>query len=335
MAIAREAAVIVWDEATKTEHFVRRAEFKSEAKDFGFLVPSPTRPELEETGDEVFAELERIVSPEVRHEHKWRSIDATPLALLSLERSAPKRAAVGGAAPVSLLEEKRIAGYDAAVLAASDAGALAEWLASHGYARRAALVEWLEPYVAQSWILTAFKIADPQPESGSWSARAIGTRAVRMTFRSERPFFPYREPRDQRESLPPWLSSSRSLRIFFVGPGRPSPRIGDGTTAFRGKTVYSAPFDPAQAKLPVPPPQGAWLTSLEDDAAPRPGVDELWLDVGKESAVVKPPPVTVTQYEPFPIPLDLVGLAMAGAFYAIRKLVSSRDEREERKGAVR
>ena len=31
--------MIVWDEASKTEHFVRRATFRAAVKDFGFLVP--------------------------------------------------------------------------------------------------------------------------------------------------------------------------------------------------------------------------------------------------------------------------------------------------------
>ena len=35
--IASESAVIVWDEATKTEHFIRRATFQSTAYDFGFV----------------------------------------------------------------------------------------------------------------------------------------------------------------------------------------------------------------------------------------------------------------------------------------------------------
>src|SRR6266850_284980 len=47
---ADQTVVILWDAATKTEHFIRQASFKSEADDFGFLVPSPTRPELDESG---------------------------------------------------------------------------------------------------------------------------------------------------------------------------------------------------------------------------------------------------------------------------------------------
>lgn len=39
---ADQTVVILWDPVSKIEHFVRRATFKSDADDFGFLVP--TRP---------------------------------------------------------------------------------------------------------------------------------------------------------------------------------------------------------------------------------------------------------------------------------------------------
>ena len=42
--IADESAVIIWDSASQTEHFIRRASFKTEATDFGFLVPTPSQP---------------------------------------------------------------------------------------------------------------------------------------------------------------------------------------------------------------------------------------------------------------------------------------------------
>ena len=62
---ADQTIVIVWDAATKTQHFIRRASFKSEGDDFGFLVPSPSKPELAESGNEAFPLLEKITEPEI------------------------------------------------------------------------------------------------------------------------------------------------------------------------------------------------------------------------------------------------------------------------------
>ena len=41
---ADQTVLMIWDGATKTQHFIRQASFKSEADDFGFLVPTPTQP---------------------------------------------------------------------------------------------------------------------------------------------------------------------------------------------------------------------------------------------------------------------------------------------------
>ena len=49
--LASESAIIVWDAASKTQHFIRRARFETKARDFGFLVPTPTRQELAEASD--------------------------------------------------------------------------------------------------------------------------------------------------------------------------------------------------------------------------------------------------------------------------------------------
>jgi len=46
---ADQTVIIIWDAATQTQHFIRKASFKSEADDFGFLVPTPSQPQLEES----------------------------------------------------------------------------------------------------------------------------------------------------------------------------------------------------------------------------------------------------------------------------------------------
>lgn len=42
---ADQTVIMIWDAAAKTQHFIRRASFKTELDDFGFIVPSPTQPE--------------------------------------------------------------------------------------------------------------------------------------------------------------------------------------------------------------------------------------------------------------------------------------------------
>ncbi len=325
VTVASESAVIVWDEATHTEDFIRRASFRTEARDFGFLVPTPTKPELAEANDAAFAALERSIAPRLVAVERWSGVSFMPLVLapfMMMSRSAaPVEVAAAG---VTVLEEKRVAGYDAAVLEADSASALATWLSDHGYEKRPALEEWLVPYVEKKWKLTAFKIADGADAGGPGAVRGLGTSAVRMTFHTDRPFFPYREPRDQRESVPADRSSPRSLRVFFIAPGRFAGAIGAGAATWPGKTVWSGPPpDWATEHLPSKPPAGAWLTAFDDDASPRPGVDELYFSRASEQSPVEPPPVDYVVPKPVWIPLDVVavvgGVATALVVRARRK----------------
>ena len=87
VSVAEESAVIVWDEATKTEHFVRRATFRSAAKDFGFLVPTPSKPELAEASDDSFTRLEDVIRPEVVQEHHTR-LEPTVMLFMFFARSS-------------------------------------------------------------------------------------------------------------------------------------------------------------------------------------------------------------------------------------------------------
>ena len=207
VAVAGESAVIVWDEKAKKQHFIRRAAFDARVPYFGFLVPTPTQPELKESPDELFTHLEDWTKPEVVTRKVARRRDHT--------RGMSMGLATAPAASVAVLDAQRVAGYDAVVLRANDAKALEEWLQKHGYATRPELTTWLEPYVKQGWIVTAFQIA--KPEAGR---NDVSTQAVLMSFDTDRPFFPYSEPADQRVAGPSFPGRGRLLRVFFVGSQR-------------------------------------------------------------------------------------------------------------------
>src|ERR1700682_5066336 len=61
---ADQTVILIWDAATKTQHFIRKASFKSDADDFGFLVPTPSQPELNESGNDAFPYLLKLTEPE-------------------------------------------------------------------------------------------------------------------------------------------------------------------------------------------------------------------------------------------------------------------------------
>src|SRR5262249_37654152 len=67
---ADQTVILIWDAAAKTQHFIRQASFKSDADDFGFLVPTPAQPELNESDNEPFWVLKRLTEPERKKERR-------------------------------------------------------------------------------------------------------------------------------------------------------------------------------------------------------------------------------------------------------------------------
>lgn len=286
VSIASESALIVWDEKTRTEHFIRRGTFDTAAADFGFLVPTPTEPDLGEASDAIFETLARWTAPrvEVRRVTVPRGGHATKMAF------------PGGMAPaptVEVLGQQRVAGLDAVKLRVNSpdgAKALTEWLKKHGYSTRPALEEWLKRYVADGWVITAFKIA--QPDS---TRSRVSTQALRMSFKvpeGQQPYYPYREPEDMRTGARP---TPRLLRLYVLSNERVAGMLGNGPWV--SQTMWAKPLPGAKVKEELLAPLkleldrgeewSPWLTQFDDGTSPRYGVEEVTFDRSADQTEVE------------------------------------------------
>lgn len=252
--IAGEEALIVWDEAAGIEHFVRTASFAGATESLGFLVPTPARPTLGEADDRVFDRLARIYlrpPPQgIRSRGAVRGLTAGP----------------AGAPPVTVVERRTVAGLDAAVLAASDARALNAWLGQNGFPSRPALEAWLAPYVARGFFVTAFRY-DPGAQQGTFASRA-----VRLSFPVDAPFYPYAEPSDAPRT------DGRRFRLHVVAPFRVDARLG-GRRSWGARVGFAGRVDDFASVLAGAIPSGAardaaWLTTFEEVSSRR-GRDDL------------------------------------------------------------
>ncbi len=339
-----EGALIVWDAKNKVEHFVRKAHFRATGYDFGFLVPTPNRPYLDIADDSLFGTLSAITAAKIEYREEVRYTDAPfggfgcggmfPGAKFdAAEAGHAKSAPAPRAGGVDVLETKRVGDYDAAVLAfrkgdGDDSGpkegaeALTKWLQKHGYETTPATAQWLEWYVQNGWCLTAFKVAGaPNPADGPpppvapkdasfgkgppLPPRDLNLKPVRMSFRAEKPFYPYREP--VSAPLPATSHSERKLRVFVAAEARYEGKLGDGTNPWPGRTVWAgkpnaatlgsvfatASGKPDGAKAPFQLPasaEGFTLTEFEDASSPRPGTDEVFFAPAADQAPVERPP---------------------------------------------
>jgi hypothetical protein len=173
------------------------------------------------------------------------------------------------------------------------------------------LQSWLAPYVAAKWKITAFKIVQ-DPTTGKLAA----TSPVRMSFKTERPLFPYREPAEQQDAKAP--PSRRLLRVFFVSDTRVDATLGNAQK-WHASVPWSDELTEEQRRLIVKEtkvpqtevPAKAWLTTFEDSSSPRPGKEEVFFEPAQDRSPIRPPDRIVSQVSRIVwIPADIVVLAV-------------------------
>lgn len=312
--IAEESAIIVWDEASKMQHFIRWAGFAAQAADFGFLVPTPTKPILAEVANDVFPFLEELIKPRIVHQPGGFEITLCALGMLG-ERAEHTFSDVKSS--VRVLHEQRVGGFDAVVLEADDPRALNEWLNRYGYVANPELAPWLAPYVKNNWKITAFKIVHDQK-----TGKNVTTAPVRMSFTTEKPFFPYREPKSTPGGL-----DKRLLRVFFVSNHKVAGRL--GTELWPGQVAWADRLEGQQGgslaqhlgfKDNNPITANAWLTTFHDRSAPRAANDDVVFDTAADQTPVRPPPI-VRRLAPTVIPVEPIVLVLFVFVLLIRKII--------------
>jgi hypothetical protein len=312
---ADQTVILIWDPVTKTEHFIRQASFRSEADDFGFLIPSPSRPELEESGNDGFDYIRKLTEPERKKERR-------PSAGLGCgcggDVGTNQRATK---ATVRVLEEKLVAGFKAVVLETESAGALVNWLNKNGYAFSPEVESWAKPYVQAGWKITALKVAK---DADRKEEKTVAASALRMSFQTDKPLFPYREP--AYGNLANKLGvAGRLLRIYFIADARYQGELTPnepwtGRVAWAGKIK---PGDRTKAlellKLPEKSvPADCWLTEFENRWAYKAAPADVYFSRDLDQSEVRRPPII--EYVSLPIPTDLMTYVL-GAVMILPPLV--------------
>ena len=245
---ADQTVLMIWDAAKETQHFIRQASFASRGDDFGFIVPSPSKPELTAADPAAFAQLAAVTVPEVIRRPAPRR-EGGGCGIGCGAASAPNFAGVGAAAApdaVRVLEQKLVAGYQATVLEADSVAVLTNWLKANDFAFSPEVAAWAKPYVEQKWKFTALRVAPAA--AGAATVATTTAKALRITFATKTPLFPYREP-DPSAQAKSLAVRSRLLRVYFVAEARYTGTLGSAG-AWSGRTAWAGPLTPeGRAKL--------------------------------------------------------------------------------------
>jgi hypothetical protein len=301
---ADQTVIIIWDAATHTQHFIRKASFKSAGDEIGFVVPTPNQPELEESGDAAFDFLKDLTKAEVKHRPRLPSIG---IGCTAQEFGACRLA------PVQVLEQKEVAGYQAAVLKAGVAGDLVTWLKENGFAYSPDMEEWAKPYIAAGWKFTALKLAKNEKNKDE---KSLSQAALRISFKTDRPLFPYREP-DPSKFANDLGARDRMLRIYFIADCRYAGELTQDHP-WTGKVVWSNRVSTEDRHktlelLKLPDETGPakwWLTEFEDHWPYQKAPADLYFRPDRKQTTMKRDPIVVQSSSPWIGDVTLLVLAV-------------------------
>lgn len=288
--VAAERALIVWDKEEGVQHFIRTADFDTQATKVGFVVPTPSQPSISAVSNDLFRQLHETSKPRIVYENvrDWSPGSFLALAGCSYTKSAtiPR-----GSGSVELLERGKTAGQEYAVLKAGEVDALAEWLETNGFPFSQTHKLWARKYIDKGYYLTAFRFL-------SQDGNGFTTEAVQMTFKTDKPFYPYREP----ESVKP--RPGRALRVYLLADEAMQGATANGP--WSAEVTFSAEIPPLEQF------SQKRLTCFVDKAETRTGLSDLFFSPNPSQAEVHPPDKVVTRRVSTPIPLDLIAVLLVG-----------------------
>jgi hypothetical protein len=210
-SLAHEQALIIYDQKSRREHFVREVAFRQATKPFGFVVPTPARPEVEPVAKSPFRDL--------RHVFGFDGLEAVS----SSRGFRPGRLGGGADDGVTLLDVKSVGSFTAFVLAATDEAGLSNWLARQKLVKTPESGAWLAHYVRLGFFFVAMRY-EPKPAAPGAASPEPGaamSETMRISFDSPLPYYPYFEP--ERTSAPGelrlldlWVASDAALEPVSV-----------------------------------------------------------------------------------------------------------------------
>lgn len=185
-----QRAFISWDEKEKIEAFTVQPQFEGNADEFGMVIPTPSKPKLQEMPKDffrslaVFTILEPMDMSKFKRAMRPMSASAGGPTTRSMEtKSAPP--------PVRVLEHGVVGNLDYKILEADKADALFQWLKANKY-HYGGDEATLGFYVKQKWNFTVMKI-DPRQMKREANGKFIGNiTPTRFTFRTEKAIYPLR-----------------------------------------------------------------------------------------------------------------------------------------------
>jgi hypothetical protein len=174
-----QRAVILYGNSTGnyTEHLILSVSFEGDAEDFAWVIPVPNKPEIAVTDAELFWELSDFTATE---------FPGGGGGFGCFYYGAP-----AGQDGVDVVEEQVVGPYATAILSATNATALADWLNANGYIFPEEGEEIVSEYIEKEWYFVATKINAIDEDTGDALAEGA-IEPIVLSFASDKIVYPLR-----------------------------------------------------------------------------------------------------------------------------------------------
>ena len=170
---------VIFHEAN-TETLIVTSDFKGNAKNFAWIIPTPTKPEVTKASDKVFTNIQKLTQPEYNYGYNLGEV---------MMAATSKQADNGG---VVVISQTQVDYYDVTTLLATNTQDLVNWFNENNYTYPEEYSYVLKSYIDKGWFFTAIKISAEAIESTevSQDLREGHPTPIKLVFLSEKIVFP-------------------------------------------------------------------------------------------------------------------------------------------------
>lgn len=173
---------VIWHENGK-ETIVVSTTFTNAPKDFGWLIPVPSKPTVGQASGELFTSLEDLTRPKGYVDRGVLEPAFQAPGLYDKNLSLPTEP--------SIIETKQVGIFDITVLAATDPKGLSDWLTKNNFSYPNDRSYIIKSYTEQGWYFVAVKVnAEAQDYAQSFSQVSGHTQPLQVTFDSQNIIYP-------------------------------------------------------------------------------------------------------------------------------------------------
>jgi hypothetical protein len=199
---------ITWNPTENVESFTVQPKFEGNADDFGMVIPTPSKPKLDEMPRDFFKEL-ALYTILKRREQPQSKLLPVPLAQQAKNEKKPTNGPAAGERPtrapaVKVLEAGVVGNLDYKIIEAGRADDLFGWLKDNKYSYSGDEAT-LDFYIKKKWLFTVMKIDTMQMKRNPDGTFAGEVTPTRFRFASEKLVYPLKitqiSVKDKTEAL--------------------------------------------------------------------------------------------------------------------------------------